>query len=220
MASTTCPHCNRNSHLTHRWGFFTPVGLGDGGVLDVAYTCDNCRAVVSARIATKANGYLRREPAYASNHEHVVSIEEQFKGIDWQPPRFAAPEYRGVPENIEAAAREAHRSLGIKNVMAAVLMARSTLEAAAKDHGYTDRKAVLAAKIRKMQEDGHLTMLVRQMADEIRQWGNDMAHGDFEEEVAEEDALSLLALMDAVLEALYGHQATLSALQERRKQRQ
>jgi hypothetical protein len=106
-----------------------------------------------------------------------------------------------VPSHIGEAADEAYRCLSIKAYRAAALLARSVVEATAKEKGIT--KGNLVAKINELHKQQLIREYVKDAADEVRHLGNDMAHGDFVDTVEPEEADEALALMDEVLEEVF-----------------
>jgi hypothetical protein len=103
-----------------------------------------------------------------------------------------------VPADIGAAAGEAYRCQNSGSHRAAVLMARSVVEAAAKARNVTEGS--LLSKIDKLPQ---LRQHVREGAHEIRLLGNDMAHGDLGALVSAAEAGLVIRLMDDVLEDVF-----------------
>ncbi|MEV1070867.1 DUF4145 domain-containing protein [Micromonospora parva] len=117
------------------------------------------------------------------------------------PQHVGGKAFPDVPSHIGEAADEAYRCLSIKAFRAAALLARSAIEATAKEKGIT--KGGLAAKIEEMYQQQLVREYVKDAADEVRHLGNDMAHGDFVDPVEPEEAVEALALMDEVLEEVF-----------------
>jgi len=90
-----------------------------------------------------------------------------------------------------------------------VMLARTVVEATAKDHDIMS--GTLAAKIQQMAENQLIRPSIKVAADEIRLLGNDMAHGDIDQPVTQEDAAEILELMSAVLTEVYELPAKLEA---------
>jgi hypothetical protein len=176
------------------------------------FRCDGCGALNIA-IAVGLSG--KQEPlAWLSAR----------KNADWAPKRPVPPRpvavksFPDVPPEIAAAASEAYRCLNVAHVYrAAVLMARSVIEATAKAKGI--RKGGLADKIDKMHEHQLIRPHVRDGAHEVRYLGNDMAHGDFVQVVTPEDAELVLTLMSEVLEDVYQSPARVARAQAKREER-
>ena len=135
----------------------------------------------------------------------------------WFPKRVEGAAFPDVPPTIASAASEAHQCYSIDAYRSAVMMARTVVEATAKDHGITS--GTLAAKIAQMVEKQLIRPSIRVAADEIRLLGNDMAHGDIEQPVSQEDAAEILELMSAVLTEVYELPAKLEARKQARLSR-
>lgn len=119
-----------------------------------------------------------------------------------------------MPNAIADAASEAYACYSIRSYRAAILLARSVIEAVAKDKGIT--KGVLASKINELEEQRIVSPLTAETAHEIRFIGNDMAHGDFVQNVTEEECDEVLNFMTALLEQTYQIEAKLSRFRSRR----
>ncbi|WP_199796475.1 DUF4145 domain-containing protein [Pseudonocardia dioxanivorans] len=124
-------------------------------------------------------------------------------------------QYPDVPEHIGSAASEAHRSMVANCYRGAVILARAVIEATAKNNGITSGN--IASKIEKMQEQGLIRPYVREGADEVRIFGNDMAHGDFVDEVGEGEVTLALELMDEVLTEVYEGPARVERAKARKR---
>lgn len=110
-------------------------------------------------------------------------------------PDVSVRAFPDVPQQIATTAIEAYRCRDVADAhRAVVLLARSVIEAAAKDRGVTSGD--LFKKIERLYEKRLNSQDVRDGAHEIRYLGNDMAHGDFGQVVR-------LALMNDVLASAY-----------------
>ena len=124
-----------------------------------------------------------------------------------------------MPKDIASAASEAYSCFSINANRAAVLMARTALEATAKNKGIKGNS--LFDKIDAMSKQHIITDQLAAEAHEIRLLGNDMAHGDLAEPVSEEDASDILGFLDSVMDYVYQQPMLLQKrkeLRERRKQ--
>lgn len=127
-------------------------------------------------------------------------------------PRYVeGQDFPDVPQHIADAASEAHKSRSISNLKSAILMARTVVEATAKNKGIT--KGTLFDKIDELHKQGLVQELTKQTAHGIREFGNDMAHGDIEVPVDPLDADMVLEFMDALLGEVFQTPAKLAALQ-------
>ena len=145
--------------------------------------------------------------------------EERYLPHTWLPLRPMGKEYEDVPKDIASAASEAYSCFSINANRAAVLMARTAIEATAKDKQITG--VDLYHKIGAMADKNIITGQLAEEAHEIRLLGNDMAHGDLAEPVTEEDASDILGFLDSVMDYVYQQPMLLQKrkeLRERRKQ--
>lgn len=138
--------------------------------------------------------------------------------IDWYPETAIGKKYDYVDnDTVKDSASEAHECYSIRAYRASILMARAVCEAIAKDKGCT--RGNLQKKIAQMEEQKLISPLVRKQADEIRYFGNDMAHGDFAQQVSADDAHEVLDFMDVLIDEVYQQPAKLYAMQESRARR-
>ena len=122
-----------------------------------------------------------------------------------------------MPSPIGDAASEAYACYSIRSYRAAILLARSVVEAVAKNQGVTD--GPLVKKIDALEEQRVISPLMKETAHEIRLVGNEMAHGDFVEAVDEEECDDVLNFMSALLDAVYQQPAKLTRFREQRERR-
>jgi hypothetical protein len=180
---------------------------GGSATFMATYRCDHCRrlsigwSVGPGDIDTRGNG--------------AYGWLEIAPNINWIPQVGVSKAFPDVPDHIAGAASEAHECQSIGALRAAVLLARSVIEATAKDRGITNGN--LAAKIDAMCDQGMIRQHVRDEAHEVRHLGNDMAHGDFVEPVDPDDAEAVLVLMGEVLEEVYQSPAKVARLQAKRE---
>lgn len=202
MASTTCAYCGRLSHMSRQWSNFTKMNTLN--VLQGVATCDECgRASVASRILDSDEGATGSDAKFDSS-----------RNLQWQPLKVLAPHFSDVPQAIARAAQEAHQAESIGAMMAAILMARTVVEATAKNKGIT--KGHLVAKIDELAKQGFIRDSTRGAAHEIRHFGNDMAHGDIEEMPTSEDVADVLSLMDEVLNEVFQGPARTARVKARR----
>ena len=93
-------------------------------------------------------------------------------------------------------------------------MCRSVIEATAKDCGVTVKG--LKNKIQEMRTQELISAHTAEQAQEIRDLGNDMAHGDFADPISYEIANEIRGLMDEILEAVYESPNRLKTLKDAR----
>ncbi len=173
------------------------------------FRCDNCQ-VPSIAKATGLPG-----------DQDLLAWLARKKKVQWipQPPRVIPLKvFPDVPTEIASAASEAYRCRQVCNAnRAAIIMARCVIEATAKDRGIT--AGPLISKIDELHEQRLIRPDVRDGAHEIRQFGNDVAHGDFVRDARSEEADLVLALMDAVLGDVYQSPAQVARAKAAREQR-
>lgn len=169
-----------------------------------AFLCDNCE---------------RMSVAYGElpNGVSPSNIPENFArtALTWHPLKAQSPSFPDVPEHIERAAKEAHVAHAVDAPMAAILMARTAVEATAKAKGITSGR--LFQKIDALAEHGFIRESTKDAAHEIRHFGNDMAHGDIETAPANEDAAEVLTLMDEVLNEVFQGPARTARIRAKRE---
>lgn len=173
------------------------------------FRCDNCHAP-SIAAATGLPG----------NEDPLIWLAKK-KSQEWhpEPPRLIPiKSFPDVPPEIASAASEAHTCRNANAKRAAILMARSVIEATAKDKGITTGN--LVSKVDQMHDKRLIRPDVRDGAHEIRQFGNDMAHGDFVHTVSLEDTDLVLALMDEVLDEVYQSPARVAKAKAAREARE
>jgi hypothetical protein len=164
-----------------------------------AFSCDEChRMMVSTmQVDPPAEG-----PAYYHNppvlRRQFLNAEKAGHEQDWEPKAVLGKRFPDVPSEIGAPASETFECFSIGAYRAAVLLARSVIEASAKAKGITTGS--LYEKIDKLAASGHIRSMLADAAHEIRLAGNDMAHGDFATSaITREDAQELLEFMEDFL---------------------
>ena len=191
--------------LTHR----TSYGPREYPVVESAFICDECdRMSVGFAAIEAGDEHLVREP---------LAFWQANDPFEWQPKYVEGQEFPDVPGHIAAAASEAHRGESVDNHMSAILMARTVIEATAKDKDISE--GGLQRKIQLMVERGLIRPHIKEVADEVRHFGNDMAHGDITIPVDRDDAVEVLALMDEILNEVYQGPARLASVRARRLER-
>lgn len=210
MANTTCWHCKHLTHLTARYATKREVtdGPDAGHLLQAAYSCDNCHRLSIASLRHQTNSTVDQS-----------TIESLFVGkvLQWMPRVGVAPAIEDVPDHITAAAKEAFSAASIGANMAAILMARTTLEATAKEKGHTS--GTLLVKIDAMKAANLIRPDIAEAAHEVRHFGNDMAHGDIGsvgDQPTAQDVEDVLSLMMQVLAEVFQGPALVDRLRQRR----
>lgn len=135
----------------------------------------------------------------------------------WLPHPTGGHVYDDVPKPIASAADEAHQCHEIGAHRGSIILARAVIEATCKDKGAGGRN--LFERIDALHEMGLVGNQVRQEADEIKDSGNEMAHGDFHVEATEQDSEEILAFMGEVLGEVYQRPARVAARRAERQKR-
>lgn len=178
--------------------------------LECAFSCDQCQRL-------SVGVYRGPMAPHDLTPTSLMTFFRQFDPTEWAPKYVEGQSFPDVPSHISEAAGEAHKSQSIGSFKSAILMARTVIEATAKDKGII--KGTLEAKIQGMVEGHLIRPSIKAVADEVRHFGNDMAHGDITVEVTEDDAVEVLALMDEILNEVYQGPARLAAVTKRRLER-
>jgi hypothetical protein len=207
MASAACWVCEDIAHMTPVQG---SVSLTSGFWRDTVMGCFRCDGCGSLSIAI-----AKGRPGSQDALDWLASRSN----LQWQPritPELPAHDFPDVPLEIADAAAEAYGCYEVDAYRAAVLLARSVIEATAKNKGI--RKGGLLSKIDAMSD--MIRPHVRDGAHQVRLFGNDMAHGDFVQDVTPEDADLVLTLMSEVLDDVYQSPARVKRAQAARVRRQ
>lgn len=214
MASRVCWNCEKDAHqtlihepVTEHGRVRSPQG---SYVWSAAFQCDQC-GHASIGMASYNNGTV------STAGQARLRMDTPDADLRWLPEHVLGRRFDDVPEWIADAASEAYSCYSIRSYRAAILLARSVVEAVAKDKGIA--KGNLADKIDALAEVGHIRTLIQSSAHEIRHLGNDMAHGDFVEPTTVEDAEDVLDFMSVVLAEVYQLPAQVNARQSTRQAR-
>lgn len=199
MPSRICAYCHRHAEMHG----ISPPHETDAGRVAGAFRCGYCKEIsVAVYTGSRVGG------------DWAQAMHQADEFLDWLPEIIRGQEYSDVPQVIASAADEAHRCLSIASVRGALMLGRAVIEATAKDKGINSGS--LFDKIDALGETGHVREHTRGAAHEIRAFGNDMAHGDFDPPVSKSDAGEVLALMDEVLDEVYEGPARVARLKARR----
>lgn len=229
MVSRICWHCQKYTHMTQ---IGDPRFADDPEVLEpstwfACFQCDNCRYYSTGKLIVPEEtkwlcGRLNISYRNITSELRTVAVKRLFDrtdtDIEWIPETALGKEYENVDnDTVKDSASEAYACYSIRAYRAAILMARSVCEAIAKDQGFDEGN--LQKKIAQMEERKLISPMVKQQADEIRYFGNDMAHGDFAQPVSADDAHEVLNFLDVLIDAVYQQPAKLQAMQTARVQR-
>jgi hypothetical protein len=180
-------------------------------VFVAAYECMVCSGISVA---------IGNAPRNKIGQGLTVWVESNLSDGDftWRPSATDSKGYPDVPPQIADAATEAFECHSYGHYRAAILLARSVIEATAKEKGITS--GTLQSKIQKMEEQKLIRPTIEAMAHGIRGYGNDMAHGDFVERLSAEESALVIQLMGEILDEVYQSPARLAAVQQRFANRQ
>lgn len=210
MADTDCGHCGRLVHMEAASGLH--INRGPEHTLqtaryEAAYRCPNCTRLSLASEVRGHQGVSSEAPkSAAQNHQWINPT--------WIPIRGHYRDFPDVPHHISRAASEAAFCFSVGAYRAAGALTRAVIEATAKDKGITSGS--LWAKIDQMHAQQLLREHIRDAAHEVRHFGNDMAHGDFVDEVAAEEAEEAIELMAEVLNEVYQSRARIERVKATR----
>lgn len=193
------------------------VGGEDGRhELQATFTCDECnwlQLAHSTRFMQAGTG-----TSAANWPANVAQWFESRADLEWWPAVGVSKDFEDVPLHIADAASEAHRCHSIGAYRGATALARSVIEASAKDKGIT--KGMLHAKIDALQKAGHIRQHITEAAHEVRHLGNEVAHGDFVDPIDKLEAEEILALMGEVLQEVFQSPARVARVRETREAKQ
>jgi hypothetical protein len=207
MASTTCGRCGRLAHMSPVSPLHYIEHVYRQGWLEAAYVCPNCRRL------NLASSY--GASSYGSNRVVLESDSHEWApGTEWLPRYGEVQHFADVPDHIAQAASEATLCLSVGAYRAVGALARAVIEATAKDKGIATGK--LVSKINALEAAGHIRAHTRDVAHEIRHFGNDMAHGDFADPVSKEEAEAVVTLMSEVLDEVFRAPARLDRVKAAR----
>lgn len=180
---------------------------------ETVFTCDRCKNLLIGRIPL-ATTHLQDPGSFYMTAEMdswwEAHGENANKYVMWIPNAPQGKDFPDVPDHVASAANEAYLCLSSGAVMAAILMARTVIEATAKEKGVT--KGTLMQKIDKLADEGKISPLMKDTAHTLRDYGNDMAHGDIKIAVDKSDAESVLRFMDLLLRDVFQIPAELERL--------
>ncbi len=225
MVARTCWHCHTYSNMSlpdigsknpytgqmydnlYNCTFPKPEDLeNDEKYIFVIYQCDCCGYPNIGRYDTEQ---MKVKGVYTSL-------------IDWIPESAIGKEYPDVPERIASAASECHECFSIGAYRAAVIMARSVLEAIItekiqKPSNERGKDKTLNAKLKDAAEEGVISKRLGELAGAIKDIGNGSTHNIFEE-ISKDNAEYVLGFMDSLIENTYQQDERLAKLAKKKQQ--
>jgi hypothetical protein len=166
-------------------------------VAALAYQCTVCGGI-SVGITNVPNN-VAAGASLRNWAENIANLSDD--DFTWRPRANDTQDYPDVPPHIADAATEAFECNSEGHYRAAILLSRSVIEATAKDKGITTGN--LKSKIEEMANQQLIRPHIKAVADGIRDYGNEMAHGDFADPVAGVDSALIIELMGEILEEVY-----------------
>jgi hypothetical protein len=173
-----------------------------------AYRCANCGLLSIAYLELRSQ--LRMD-----SFDELADQLESNPYTSWLPLIGVSSDYPDVPAHIAEAASEAHKCHSIGAYRAAMSLARSVVEATAKEKGVT--KGRLIDKIEKLEEERIIRPTVAAGCHEVRHLGNDIAHGDFTDPVTSDEAGEVLMLMAELLHDVFQQDARVERMRAARE---
>jgi Domain of unknown function (DUF4145) len=210
MATRNCWHCGVKTHMADYGTPFNAASTTPGNRrVWGAFKCDNCDAL------SIATGLASFDDRLAGTHPGVWLAEKN--NPEWYPISATGREFPDVPQHIAEAASEAYKCHSISAFRASVQLARSVVEATAKEKGIT--QGSVFNKINELYSQRFIREHIKDGAHEVRHLGNDMAHGDFISPVTSEEAELVLILMSEILEEVFQSPARVAKAQAARAAR-
>jgi hypothetical protein len=184
-------------------------------LVTATYRCDHCHLLSVAALQMKNHGPNYQDVPYAQADAVDRTFIDHADDVAWRPKwEDRGAEFPDVPDSIADVATEASACHVSGHYRAAVMLARSVLEATAKKRGVTGN---LFQKIEKLGEDRVLSPITVDAAHAIRDSGNAVAHGDFVEyviDVSQEESEEVIALMTLVLREAFQIEAQAKRVKE------
>lgn len=163
------------------------------------FICDACQAPSLAIRLVPWKGAISPEAILDGENEDVL----------WAPTGTAVKDFPYAPKPIGDTASEAVRCHSIKAYRAALILARTVIEATAKDKGIT--AGGIMPKINALKDQGFIRPVIAEGAHTVRQLANEMAHGDMVEPTTAEESQLALVLMERILDEVYEVPAQIDA---------
>lgn len=217
MPSAVCGWCGVYSNMSLKIvenGIFYD---DDSGPIFGLYKCDHCSSCSMGHAEVSMHYVSSMLMSNRITFEETLELYSREGNLQWLPHPGGTLELEHTPDEIAEAAKEARACLNAGYRRAAVQLARSVVEATAKDNGVT--MTGIFPKIEEMFSQRLIREHIRDGAHEVRHLGNDMAHGDFTEPVTDEDAQMVLTLMHEVLVEVYESPGRVREAQSRRAAR-
>ena len=197
----TCPFCMERGNFATAFHAEKKKANSDKKLNFDTLKCGNC------------SGYVM---VLWSAGEHVFgSGLHGYRVLPWPLKLEKYPDY--WPKTVGRYWLQAKRNLAGENWDAAIVMARSTLQAALRDQGTSGEN--LKKEIDELAETGVLPPIMKEWSTEVRQFGNRSAHPDPEQDPPSgQDARDLVNFLDFFLECTYSLPHRIDEYRQRLKQ--
>jgi hypothetical protein len=161
------------------------------------YQCGNCAGFVMVLWSPSESGGMHG-----------------YKVLPWPLRLEKYPEH--WPEAVGRYWLQAKRSIKEENWDAAAVMARSSMQAALRQHGAQGK--TLKAEVDDLADRGILPPLMKEWSHELRELGNESAHPDpSQTATAAEDARDIVSFLDFLLDYLYNLPDQIQKYRQRKK---
>lgn len=220
MAAWNCGWCGQFGEMkpTDAWRMapqsdyerFKRIGVAEQPLLSALFVCPRCEGASLGVAVPRAIEYE------FSRAENRRSFWRQNDPYEWFPKWVNTPTYDGLPDHLQGPVKEAYETHANGFYRSSVILAPAVVEATAKDQNADGR--VLCDRIERLRELELISELTKRAAHVVRNSGNDMAHGDFEEEVDNELAEATLDFMGFVLKDVYVGPAQVQAMEAKLEQ--
>jgi Domain of unknown function (DUF4145) len=179
-------------------------------VVAAVYQCMVCSGISVGIANVPQNVVTGPSPMFRGWVDSVSNLSDG--DFTWRPSATDSQDYPDVPTHIANAATEAFECHSSGHYRAAILLSRSVIEATAKQKGITTGN--LKNKIEEMANQHLIRPHIKAVADGIRDYGNEMAHGDFTDPVVGADSALIIELMGEILQEVYQSPARLAQVQQ------
>lgn len=222
MVARNCWHCHTYANMSlpklrsqflyedrsqvYDCTFPKPENMKNDDDIFVLYQCDLCGY---PNIAHYSCAWLKSTQDYDSP-------------LDWIPASALGKDYSDIPERIASAASECHECFSIGAYRAAVIMARSVLEAIVTEKikspaNERGKDKTLNAKLNDAANEGVISKRLGELANAIKDVGNGSTHNIFEP-ISKDEADYVLGFMDLLIEETYQQDERLKKLSKLNRQ--
>lgn len=175
--SGTCPHCiKENVAMAYKTHLQRPTRTGTNAdrttIIDVLFTCNNCRApvLVNYECANTHKQLPENMTGDLNDYWKYISIRNVWPKLE----KKESPKH--IPVNVERFLQQGFINFKAQHFDAAGAMARKALEAALVAHSPNLADGSLYQRINKLKENGVLTESLADWAHNVRLLGNDAVH--------------------------------------------